>query len=241
MLHKLSTLIGYTIRATDGDLGAVEDAYFDDRDWAIRYFVVDTGDWLPGRLVLVAPDAITGLDSEEEAVAVDLTVDQVEGSPDIHEHEPVSRRHEIDVRAHYGWPSYWEQGAEATRTMESLRENAIERARPDDMHLQSARDVSAYDLHARDGELGRVEDYLCDDAGWIVRYLVVETAEWAGGRRVLIPPNWVADLDWKESKARIEHTQEEIRNAPPYDPARVPERGEEEELFSHYDRPPYWD
>ncbi|MEX0701947.1 MAG: PRC-barrel domain-containing protein [Planctomycetales bacterium] len=241
MLHKLSTLIGYTIRATDGDLGTVEDAYFDDRTWAVRYFVVDTGDWLPGRLVLVSPESIRSLDADEEAVAVSLTVAQVEASPDIREHEPVSRQHELELRAYYGWPVYWGQGAEATRTLKALREDAIETERPDDMHLQSARDVSAYFLHAKDGDLGRIEDYLCDDAGWIIRYLVVDTADWGGGRRVLIPPDWIASLDWDRSQARLEHTQEEIRNSPLYDPSRTLEREEEADLYAHYRRPPYWD
>ena len=41
-----------------GLIGEVDDLYFDDEDWAIRYLVVDTGGWLSGRKVLISPVAI---------------------------------------------------------------------------------------------------------------------------------------------------------------------------------------
>ena len=55
MLRTAKELIGYTIRALDDDVGHVDDFYFDDRYWLIRYLVVDTGGWLSGRKVLLSP------------------------------------------------------------------------------------------------------------------------------------------------------------------------------------------
>ena len=58
MLRSLKELQGYTISATDGDIGSVHDFYFDDQHWTVRYLVVDTGGWLSGRRVLVSPLAL---------------------------------------------------------------------------------------------------------------------------------------------------------------------------------------
>jgi hypothetical protein len=55
MLRSLKELQGYTVRATDGDVGSLGDFYFDDQSWTIRYLVIDTGNWLKGRRVLIPP------------------------------------------------------------------------------------------------------------------------------------------------------------------------------------------
>ena len=62
MMRNVKDLRGYAIRATDGVLGTVDDFYFDDEDWSIRYLVVDTGRWLSGRKVLISPIAIDSPD-----------------------------------------------------------------------------------------------------------------------------------------------------------------------------------
>ena len=62
MLRSTADLAGLAIHATDGDIGLVEDIYFDDIHWRVRYFVVDTGHWLPGRLVLISPAAVEKAD-----------------------------------------------------------------------------------------------------------------------------------------------------------------------------------
>ena len=73
MLRNVNQLRGYAIHATDGIIGEVDDLYFDDEDWAIRYLVVDTGRWLPGRKVLISPLAICHPDWMAQQLAVSLT------------------------------------------------------------------------------------------------------------------------------------------------------------------------
>lgn len=58
MLRSIEELRGYTIGAIDGDIGSVDDFYFDDERWAVRYLVADTGGWLGGRKVLITPPAL---------------------------------------------------------------------------------------------------------------------------------------------------------------------------------------
>ena len=60
MLRRIEDLRGFELHATDGDLGAVTEFYFDDLDWTVLYMVVDSGAWLPGRRVLVSPPAALG-------------------------------------------------------------------------------------------------------------------------------------------------------------------------------------
>ena len=92
MLRNVRHLRGYAILATDGAIGEVEDLYFDDDRWAIRYLVVDTGSWLPGRKVLISPHAIGRPDWMAQQLPVTLTKAQVEGSPDVDTRKPVSRQ-----------------------------------------------------------------------------------------------------------------------------------------------------
>jgi hypothetical protein len=88
-------LRGFTIGATDGDIGTVDEFYFDDTSFTVRYLVVDTGGWLTGRKVLIAPMALRDIDWEAKRIKVALTRAQVEKSPDIETDRPVSRQHEI--------------------------------------------------------------------------------------------------------------------------------------------------
>ena len=57
MLFAASGLIGRPVAASDGRVGAVKDFLIDDRR-AVRWMVVDAGQWLPGRKVLIHPSAI---------------------------------------------------------------------------------------------------------------------------------------------------------------------------------------
>jgi hypothetical protein len=65
-VNKAKTLKGYKLDSLDGEIGKVKEFYFDDRHWTIRYLVADTGNWLPGRQVLISPYALVAVNTEEE-------------------------------------------------------------------------------------------------------------------------------------------------------------------------------
>src|SRR5450432_4571536 len=111
MLQNINEIYGNKIAALDGDVGQVKDFYFDDKTWVIRYVVADTGSWLTGRLILLSPHAFASLDPYEKIVHVKLHKKQIENSPPIESHKPVSRQYEIDYYQYYGWPAYWNGGA----------------------------------------------------------------------------------------------------------------------------------
>ncbi|NPT41676.1 PRC-barrel domain containing protein, partial [Paraburkholderia sp. 1N] len=95
MLRNIEFLQGSTVKASDGDVGTVTQVYFDDEAWGVRYLVVETGDWLRDRQVLISPYAVSHSDPGSSAVHVKLTRQQVRDSPNIDAHKPVSRQHEI--------------------------------------------------------------------------------------------------------------------------------------------------
>ncbi|MFT6952145.1 MAG: hypothetical protein ACJAUL_003305, partial [Paraglaciecola sp.] len=65
----------FTIAATDGDIGVTQDFLFDDRTWTVRYMYVDTNKWLPlGEKVLISPISLHEIDTDEEKVHVDLSI-----------------------------------------------------------------------------------------------------------------------------------------------------------------------
>jgi hypothetical protein len=95
------------IRAKDGEIGTVDQLYFDDETWAIRYLTVETGGGLDDRKVLISPFSVVNADWQAKRLDVRLTRKQVEHSPNIDTHRPVSRQHEAEYLGYYGYPYYW--------------------------------------------------------------------------------------------------------------------------------------
>jgi sporulation protein YlmC with PRC-barrel domain len=253
MMRNVKDLRGYAIRATDGVIGTVDDFYFDDEDWGIRYLVVDTGRWLSGRKVLISPIAIDSPDWMLQELPLSLTKSQVKRSPDIDTRKPVSRQHAAEYSRYYGYPYYWGGAgfwgmgaypgsltAEDTIN-EKLKAAATHPTRTaDDCHLRSSNAVIGYQLHATDGNIGHVDDMLVDDQTWAIRYLVVDMHHWWSGRRVLVAPRWVDNVSWSMATVSVDLTRFAIEGAPPYDSEAQLDRQREQALHDHYDRPGYW-
>ncbi len=110
MLWNASAINGYAIAASDGEIGTVSDFLFDDSTWLVRWLVVDTGNWLSGRKVLLPTSVLGHLDREAEKFPVRLTMQQVKDSPEIDTDRPVSRQMETSVYDYYGWSPYWGTG-----------------------------------------------------------------------------------------------------------------------------------
>jgi hypothetical protein len=251
MLTNATFLKGLAIQATDGELGTVDQFYFDDETWAIRYLVVETGGWLGGRQVLISPISILHTDFEAKRLDVSLTKKQVENSPDINTHQPVSRQHEAAYNQYYGYPYYWggpflwgpglypmDLAIPATAPTKTIT-GSIDRESTDS-HLRSTEAITGYYVEATDGEIGHVDGFVIDDKAWAIRYVEVATRNWLPGKKVLISPAWIERVSWAESKVYAGLSREVIKSCPEYLVSRPLTREYENRLHAHYGRPPYW-
>jgi len=255
MLRSLSHFTGSTITATNGAIGHVSTAFFDDESWAIRYLVIDTGNWLPGREVLISPYAVKQPVGSGKNINVSLTRDQIEGSPDIDTHQPVSRQHERDYLRYYDYPDYWNGGSiwglgayprlPYPLTSEEVEANAAARQqdlRLADVHLRSSEKVTGYDILATDESIGHVQDFIFDEESWAIRYLVIDTRNWwPGGRKVLVATRWIESVDWVSSTVEVALTRDQVKNSPEYEDALTIERSYEQQLHVTYDKKGYWE
>lgn len=249
MFWKTSELIGLGIEASDGKIGSVEDLLFDQHHWVVRWVVVDTGDWLPGRSVLLPPDKLGRADRSEHVLKVALTRAQVENSPALATDPPVTRQYEQQLYSYYGWAPYWAAGLTGpgiapplTPPLYAAGSKPAPATPPDpfgDATLMSADEATGYYVHARDGDIGHVEDFLIDDRGWTIRYLIVDTRNWWPGKTVLVSPHWIGAVDWTDRRIQFDVTRDRIKSSPEFDPKTF-DRAYEERLHAHYDMPNYW-
>lgn len=246
MQRNVKSLIGFTMGATDGEIGKADDFYFDDESWTVRYLIVKTGGWLSGRKVLISPAALHAPHWEKESFPVNLSKSQIENSPDIDTDKPVSRQHEIELYHHYAWPYFDRDGSgfyggigmmgmmDSRIPLEEQIEGGTEGREQGDPHLRSVSELKGYSLHAIDGEIGEVEDFIIDDESWTIRYLVIDTGSFFPGKKVLIAPQWIRDIKWETSSITVDLSKETIKGSPEYDATKPLEESYETELYVFY-------
>ncbi|HXV81026.1 MAG TPA: PRC-barrel domain-containing protein [Candidatus Binatia bacterium] len=106
-LRSIREVTGYYIGAKDGDIGHAEKFILDDENWTLRYMVVDTRNWLPGKKVLVSPEWISSVSWSDGRVYVDLTRDAIKSCPEYDPDQPIDRGYESRLHEHYQRPRYW--------------------------------------------------------------------------------------------------------------------------------------
>ena len=171
MLHKASKLRGAMVQASDGEVGTVQDLYFDNAEWRVKYLAVKT-DALGADMVLIPPSAIRSPWNSAEV--------------------PVAMTRE-----------------EINRTTPDLL--------PEDRRLMSSRELNGCHIQASDGEIGHVDDVLVDEDSWRIRYLVLDTSNWIGGRSVVVSPRVLTGIDLPDRIVKVDADREDIRNSPMLD------------------------
>jgi hypothetical protein len=244
MLYKAKAVEGYRLDGYDGSIGTVVEFYFDDRHWAIRYLIADTGDWLVDRKVLISPYALVDFNRSEQRIAINLTKKQIEESPLLNSDKPISQQFEQEYYGYYEWPMYWAGPFMWGAYPYIVRDDKSGAgASPDekewDPHLRSTHEVCGYHIQASDGELGHVEDFIIDDETWAIRYLVINTHNWWPGKKVLISPLWITRVSWSEAKVFVKLPREIIKQSPEYTDESLVTRDYERDLNLYYQRQGY--
>lgn len=221
MERNINSLIGFSMEAKDGEIGEVKDFYFDDETWTIRYLILKTGSWLSGREVLISPVSIIKHSWKASSFPVNLSKEQISNSPSIDTDKPVSSQQEIELFAYYPWGPYWGSGfypgnqwdvANATPVVDEASLKEVDDRSDKDPHLRSTHEVKGYHIHSADGEIGHVHDFITDDETWKLEYLVVDTHNWIGGKKVLIPVKHIKKVEWADSTVHLDVSNDFIKS-----------------------------
>jgi len=242
MLRSIKKLFEVKLGASDGEIGHVNDFYFDEETWAVRYLVANTGSWMPGRLVLISPHALGNLYQGGGILLVNLTRKQIEQSPSLESHKQLSRRFEEDYHRHFGWPFYWHGGeisgangfplTPGPGRLAKKRSTAKGGEREsDERHLRGAKAIIGLHIQATDETTGHVADFVMDDENWVIQYIVVDTGHGLSGKRVMISPSLISRISWEESKVYVNLTKLDLLGSPVFDPAAFGIREHDPRLF----------
>ncbi|MGB8840303.1 MAG: PRC-barrel domain-containing protein [Aliidongia sp.] len=250
MLWDASTIKGYEVDASDGPIGTISDVLFEDVNWLVRWLVVDVGHWLTGRKVLLPLSALGRPDREQRRLPVKLTMQQVEDGPDVDTDQPVSRQTEATVDRYYSWVPYpigtdgplantmaqpFVEPLPFSETRPSgLASDDVAPDAPGDPHLRSIAAVTGYHVHATDGEIGHIENFLLEDRDWRIHYLIVDTKNWWPGEKVLISPRSVKEIDWALRSILVDINRQKIEGAPRYDPALTMDSAFADRFLAYY-------
>jgi hypothetical protein len=247
MLRSVKELKGYQVKAADGEIGKVHTFYFDDEEWKIRYLVVDVGSWFSENLVLISPSALKRPEWKMKAFPVDLSREKVKNAPSTDTHKPISRQYETKLHQYYRWPVYWdsmmvpyptfEPAAQPVTAPEKDGKNEIN---AEDTHLRSIEAVTGYFIHAKNGHIGQIEDFIVDDEQWVLRYMVIDTGKILPGKKVILSPQWIYSISWAEAEVMISLGKEAVGACPEFRPHEPVNREYEEVLYDYYGRPKYW-
>ena len=247
MKRKIKSLIGFTIHATDGEIGKVKEFYFDDRTWTIRYLIVETGSWLFGRKILLSPQALLTPDWEKHTFPVNLTMAQIKASPKTDTHKPISRQHEMDLYGYYHWGNYYWGGGMGNVGMgmsypialnyiqKKEADASVTNKSDDDPHLRSTDAVTGYNIKATDGEIGDVEDFIINDHTWSIDFMEVDTGNWFPGKKVLVSPQWIKEINWETSSVIVNASENQVKNSPEYVPSQDISDSDEANLHKYYE------
>lgn len=232
MQRNIKSLIGYRMEATDGEIGTVEEFYFEDSTWVIRYLVVKTGNWFLYREVLIAPQAIIKRNALRGIFPVNISKEQIRTSPDIDTDKPVSRQQVMELYGYYAWLRYGGSGfyaggsAAAMDNIPIIDEKIMNEADPkdkrsdDDLHLRNTKKIVGYHIRASDGDFGHVSDFILDDATWQIMYLVVDSHNWFGGKKILVETGRIKEIQWENSKVILDISINSFKDCPAFDESK---------------------
>ncbi|HEX5368908.1 MAG TPA: PRC-barrel domain-containing protein [Dehalococcoidia bacterium] len=237
MLREIESFEGYTVNATDGEVGKVKDILFDSQHWTVRHLVVDTGGLIGDHSHLISPYAVTKIDDADKRIDLNLTKQKIKDAPGLEADLPVSRQLEAQYYDYYAWPYYW-TGPYSWGTgwvpqlspnshVDSVQEelNAHLEAEQDD-YLHSFNVANGYTVEARDGAMGDIEDMLMDDESWAIRYVVVDTSKLLPSKDVLISPKSIRDVDFRKSAITLDLTKDELKGKPVFNSIEEARKGD---------------
>jgi uncharacterized protein YrrD len=255
-------MIGFAVYGAEGELGKVEDLYFDEDYWIVRYVRVDVGRWILNRKTLMSTEAFRNLNRKERCIGASLSRETIRNGPEVDFSLPISRKKEEEINTFFQWPVYWDinrfpeypgvterkypevrkpsyHGAARGYYSPSVEEEERRKVGEEaiggtEFHIRGVKEIIGRPVQATDGEIGHVSDLIMDDDSWAVRYVEVDTRNYLPGKHVLIFPQMVMRINWEEARVFITVRKDVVKLAPEYDSDRMPDRVYEESLYEYY-------
>jgi hypothetical protein len=229
MLVSLRDKIGMAIHAKDGEIGKVVDFYLDDREWIIRYMIGKTGFWLLGRHVMIPSAMIEQKDWGNKSFNVSLSRRQIEESPLLDIDKMLARNTDrqsaqpIDGKAVFGYAGYsgtdpfTKYSAVPFIITETTKRSIVADEESEGCSLQSAASLFGYEISTNDGILGYVEDFILHEQDWSIRFMIIDTRKGPGSKKILIAPEWIDWISWRQKKVSVSLDKEKIGACPDFD------------------------
>ncbi|WP_010650182.1 PRC-barrel domain-containing protein [Oceanobacillus massiliensis] len=193
MFFYTSQLKDFNIHATDGEMGKIKDLYFNEDKWDVRYAIVDTRKWLPGRKVLLTPSTFKTINKDEEFVEVEYDKEKIRNSPPVPEEDNLSAEQENNLIDYFGWNSYRDNALAGVERgpLGTFEENGLVREnipqKPDlfrdeyevsDVNkMRSEDETIGFKVHAKDGKIGKLADMIYDTEQMQIKYIVVKSSD----------------------------------------------------------------
>ncbi len=230
MLISLHDIHQYKMKARDGEIGHVSDFIFDQKDWKLR-FVADKTSRVFGREVLVPASAISRTDWREQTLHVNLDREQVRQGEKVKIRELLSPggRQYLNINElmmiqpgsqHLPMSSSpsTDHGSLGVLMNNMLPENQRERVIVQDLEndesLQSTQMVLGFRITTRNGELGRVEDFIVDESDWSIQYMVIRTSGADVDKRILVSPESIDWVSWRKKHVSVDMDSEKLQGCP---------------------------
>lgn len=245
MKRSLKELKGYSIQAIDGDNGKVKNFLFDDETWIIRYLEADLGSFFKKKRVLIPRDHMGEPQWEDNHFPVELTVKRIENSPDLEFDLPVSRKYEKELFEHYELVPYWPANMATYVGRESMFYPGQTISPPKkvvdeeniDTNLRSFEEIRKYYISGKDKRFGHIDDLIIEDDIWQILYVIIDTKNivpWS--KHVMLPIELIDEFSFLDKEAKINLSEETIKNAPEFNPALAINVEYEKVLYDFYGR-----
>ncbi len=240
MLRTARTLKNYKLECIDGELGKAKEFHFDTQCWIVRYLIAETGSWLAGRKILISPHAMDSIRREDQHIFIDLNKNQIKDAPLLYNNHPISREFEEENCRYYDWPIYWHSQSfgEQQPRLRNRNYDQWNECKHDnivcDIRLRSTLEINDFHIQTLDNDIGHIEDFIIDDAAWVIRYLIVSIRSGWPEYRVLIPPQWINRISDTEGKVFVSFNRESFDQMQEYTEESLLNLNYETELCSNY-------
>ena len=238
-------MIGYSLKAKNGEKGKVKNFLFDDRSWMIRYLEAELGSFFSEKRVLIPRMFLGEPEWDNKHFPIELSVERIKESPDLNFDMPVSRKYEQELVRHYDIQPYWMVNAAAYAGQESFfypgnlfrAPKKVIKEEDIDTSLRSFNEVVGYHIDAVDDTFGQIVDLIIDDKDWQILHVVIDTktlVPWS--RKVLVPIELIDEINFMDHRVTVNMPKEAIKNSPEFDESEPVNSEYEEVLYDYYGR-----